>query len=96
MWIGFIWLRIGTGDGFLLTRQWNFGFHKGGEFLDKLSVLLVSQGLGYIELVWRSHNSKIICKRVRTVRQEEKVTCREQSRFRNLTKVIQMSEINGS
>jgi len=25
---GLIWLRIGTSDGLLWTRQWTFGFHK--------------------------------------------------------------------
>jgi hypothetical protein len=28
MWIGFIWLKIGTGGGLLWTRWWTFGFHK--------------------------------------------------------------------
>jgi hypothetical protein len=28
VWIGFIWLRIGTSGGLLWTRQWTFGFHK--------------------------------------------------------------------
>jgi hypothetical protein len=28
MWIGFIWIRIGTDDVLLWTRQWTFGFHK--------------------------------------------------------------------
>jgi hypothetical protein len=28
MWIGFIWLRIGTGGGLLWTWWWTFGFHK--------------------------------------------------------------------
>jgi hypothetical protein len=26
MWIGFIWLRIGTGDELLWRRWWTFGF----------------------------------------------------------------------
>jgi hypothetical protein len=34
MWIGFIWLRIGTGGELLWTRWWAFGFHKCGEFID--------------------------------------------------------------
>jgi hypothetical protein len=28
MWIGFIWLSIGTGGELLGTRWWAFGFHK--------------------------------------------------------------------
>jgi hypothetical protein len=28
VWTGLIWLWIGTGGGFLWTRQWTFGFHK--------------------------------------------------------------------
>jgi hypothetical protein len=28
MWTGFIWLRTGTSGGSVLTRQWNFRFHK--------------------------------------------------------------------
>jgi hypothetical protein len=28
VWIGLIWLRIGTSGGLLWTRKWNFGFHK--------------------------------------------------------------------
>jgi hypothetical protein len=27
-WTGFIWLRIRTGEEFLWTRYWTFGFHK--------------------------------------------------------------------
>ena len=30
------WLMIGTGGGHLWMRQWTFGFHKYGEFLDQL------------------------------------------------------------
>jgi hypothetical protein len=28
VWIGSIWLRIGTSGGLLWTRLWTFGFHK--------------------------------------------------------------------
>jgi hypothetical protein len=28
VWIGLIWLRIGTSGGLLWTRWWTFGFHK--------------------------------------------------------------------
>jgi hypothetical protein len=28
VWIGSIWLRIGTSEGLLWTRWWTFGFHK--------------------------------------------------------------------
>jgi hypothetical protein len=28
VWIGLIWLRIGTSGGLLWTRQWTSGFHK--------------------------------------------------------------------
>jgi hypothetical protein len=28
LWTGFIWLKIGTSDGILLTREWIFEFHK--------------------------------------------------------------------
>jgi hypothetical protein len=28
MWIGLIWLRVGTSGGVLWTRWWTFGFHK--------------------------------------------------------------------
>jgi hypothetical protein len=28
IWIGLIWLRIGTSGGLLWTRYWTFGFHK--------------------------------------------------------------------
>jgi hypothetical protein len=28
VWIGLMWLKIGTSGGFLWTRQWTFGFHK--------------------------------------------------------------------
>jgi hypothetical protein len=34
VWIGSIWLRIGTGGGYLRLREGTFGFHKMRVFLD--------------------------------------------------------------
>ena len=39
---GWSWLRIGKGGGHLWVRWGTFGFHKCGEFLDKLQSLRVS------------------------------------------------------
>jgi hypothetical protein len=51
-WIGFIWLRIGTGGGLLWVRESTFGFHKTRGISWLAEDLLASQeGLCSIELV---------------------------------------------
>jgi hypothetical protein len=36
VWIGLLWLRIGTSGGLSWTRYWIFGFHKCWEVLEWL------------------------------------------------------------
>jgi hypothetical protein len=50
VWIGFIWLRMGTGDGFLYNRVIYFLVpYKAGDFLDHVSALLLLLLLAFLE-----------------------------------------------
>jgi hypothetical protein len=49
VWIGLIWLRIGTSGGLLWTRCWNFGFHKMlGSSWVAAQLLAPQEGLGSV------------------------------------------------
>jgi hypothetical protein len=55
MWTRFIWLRIRSGDRFLWTWEWNFGFRKTREISWPAYLQSVSQGFfpcGFNYLLW--------------------------------------------
>jgi hypothetical protein len=94
IWIGLIWLRIGTSGGLLRKRWWTFVFHKMlGSFWVAAQLAASEKGLSSMSEWWMSHLRFFLCGAISLTRGR---VCRLQLLLAFASVVILGSESRGT